>query len=493
MLYIQKENNSLVSSRRVSALACLCLLWLFAAGVFARADDKPIATAVAAERFSETLPGILSSVPHIQQKPDFCGEACIAMWMQALGYPASQDWVYDLSGLDPLRNEKDARGCYPDGLIRAARAIGFKTGPCRIRIVSTNPRGSIRDAFTDMLADLEQGIPSIVCMRFDNRPNTTDHFRLILGYNADRREIIYHEPAFKNGAFYRMHVNDFYSLWPCKLERGRNLIRIRLEPGQNLKMPTASTGATNADYTQAIMAAKSYIKQTDFKMLCIPPFLVCGDEDLSKLQNRALGTIDQFGARIMSAFFNRNSLPVFHIWICKDSKSYRLQTSRLLRISNPPEGGVLSFSNRLLVADASCMEDFLPVGMARLLLHARLPNAPLWLSTGFGLCFQQQDYFCSWRNPALVPPFPSFEKFCHTTTPNPAQAGLLCQYLNASGLLCSYLRLLENQGLQRDPSGAASLQSVLGPDGQKSLQAWISSQRVSEDIAARTVSFSPNP
>lgn len=49
----------------------------------------------------------IDGVPHIRQKPDFCGEACVAMYLQKLGQDVDQDYVFDKSGLDP----NEARGC----------------------------------------------------------------------------------------------------------------------------------------------------------------------------------------------------------------------------------------------------------------------------------------------------------------------------------------------------------------------------------------------
>ena len=56
----------------------------------------------------------LADVPHVRQKPDFCGEACAAMYLAKLGFPIDQDDVFDQSGLDP----ELGRGCYTADLQR---------------------------------------------------------------------------------------------------------------------------------------------------------------------------------------------------------------------------------------------------------------------------------------------------------------------------------------------------------------------------------------
>ena len=66
----------------------------------------------------------VEGLPHIRQKPDFCGEACLAMAMTGLGQPTEQDAVFDLTGLDP----ELGRGAYARDLVIAARALGFEPG-----------------------------------------------------------------------------------------------------------------------------------------------------------------------------------------------------------------------------------------------------------------------------------------------------------------------------------------------------------------------------
>lgn len=67
---------------------------------------------------------LIEGVPHVRQKNDFCGEACVASWLQKLGLSTDQDAVFDQSGLDPLL----ARGCYTAELETAIRRLGFQRG-----------------------------------------------------------------------------------------------------------------------------------------------------------------------------------------------------------------------------------------------------------------------------------------------------------------------------------------------------------------------------
>src|SRR5262245_51404981 len=67
---------------------------------------------------------LIRDVPHVRQKPDFCGEACAEMYLRKLKIDVDQDYVFDQSQLDPALG----RGCYTRELAAALKRIGFRTG-----------------------------------------------------------------------------------------------------------------------------------------------------------------------------------------------------------------------------------------------------------------------------------------------------------------------------------------------------------------------------
>src|SRR5689334_10226369 len=42
---------------------------------------------------------LVEGVPHVKQKPDFCGEACAEMYLTKLGKVMDQDYVFDQAGI----------------------------------------------------------------------------------------------------------------------------------------------------------------------------------------------------------------------------------------------------------------------------------------------------------------------------------------------------------------------------------------------------------
>src|SRR5207249_920403 len=114
--------------------------------------------------------------------------------------------------------------------------------------------------FAALYDDLAKGIPSIVCMHYDDRPNTTEHFRLVLGYDAATDEVVYHEPAAQDdadGAYQRMPRTRFLKLWPLKIDRGQwSAIRFRLLARGPLhaRVPGAAETAALAQHVRALRA-----------------------------------------------------------------------------------------------------------------------------------------------------------------------------------------------------------------------------------------------
>src|SRR5579871_1873097 len=64
---------------------------------------------------------VLDGVPHVRQRPDFCGEACVEMAGRRLGMTFDQDDVFAMTGLDPALG----RGAYTPDLVRAVKALGL--------------------------------------------------------------------------------------------------------------------------------------------------------------------------------------------------------------------------------------------------------------------------------------------------------------------------------------------------------------------------------
>jgi Peptidase_C39 like family len=197
---------------------------------------------------------IIEGVPHVRQKPDFCGEACVEMALRKLGRPLDQDEVFNRSGLDPSLG----RGVNTAELKTALERIGFLPGPVWSAVEADRAGEGLTAEFEALHADLRAGVPSIVCMHYDDRPDTTEHFRLVLGYDPAADEVVYHEPAVDAGAYRRMTRPLFLKLWPLKYDARRwTVIRFRLVPGVLSTDHEPRSGVSPADVAQQIMALRA--------------------------------------------------------------------------------------------------------------------------------------------------------------------------------------------------------------------------------------------
>jgi hypothetical protein len=200
---------------------------------------------------------LIEGVPHVKQKPDFCGEACAEMYLKKLGKAMDQDYVFDQAGVDPLLG----RGCYTRELAIALRRIGFRIGDVWYVVSASNAQQQLDAQFRALHKDLAAGVASIICMHYDDHPNTTEHFRLILGYDARSDEVIFHEPAVNQGGYRRMKRDQLLALWPLKYEEGQwTVVRFRLEPRRLADGRAAST-LTDADYAQHIHQLKQELRE----------------------------------------------------------------------------------------------------------------------------------------------------------------------------------------------------------------------------------------
>jgi hypothetical protein len=228
----------------------------------------------------------LAGVPHVKQKPDFCGEACAAMVLAKLGQRINQDDVFDQAGLDP----ELGRGCHTKELSRALTRIGFRVGTVWFSASAARADAELDDHFRALHADLMAGVPNIVCMHYDESPEASEHFRLVLGYDNRTDEVLYHEPAVADGAYARMTRLQFLQLWPLKYDADRwTLIRLRLVPG-SIRDVHSTAKFTDADYAQRVLALKQKAPE-GFSIVVRKPFVVLGDEPAAEVRRWASGTV----------------------------------------------------------------------------------------------------------------------------------------------------------------------------------------------------------
>ena len=430
---------------------------------------------------ADPLPTVrIDDIPHVQQKPDFCGEACAAMFLGKLGSEADQDYVFDRSGLDPLLG----RGCYTKELGKALRAIGFDVGKVFYSCRPEKAKEELGALFKDLHADLERGVPSIVCMRYDGRPKTTEHFRLVVGYDADSDEVIYHEPAVADGAYRKMSRQDFFDLWPLKYRKDRwTVIRFPLSAKKIEKAVPAKT-FTAADYAQHVRELKKKLPGSSFTVLIEPPFVVIGDETPSGVKRRAKSTIRWSVDLLKKEYFSKDPEKILDIWLFKDKESYGKHTRSVFGTRPTTPFGFYSKYNGALIMNISTGGGTLVHEIVHPFIESNFPGCPAWFNEGLGSLYEQ----CAergghirgrtnWRlrglqeaiREGLVPSFKTLtgngtsDFYNRDPGTNYSQARYLCYYLQEKGRLARfYKKFLANR--DDDPTGYRTLKEVLGED-----------------------------
>ena len=473
----------------------------------------------------------IADVPHVKQKPDFCGEACAEMVLRKLGYAIDQDDVFDQSGLDPVLG----RGCHTRELWRALARVGFDVGPVWFHVAvdreDTEVDVEVESHFRALHADLAAGIPSIVCTHYDDSPETTEHFRLILGYDAETDEVIYHEPAAARGAYVRMGREQLLKLWPLKYEQQRwTLIRFRLKPVQ-IRDVHSTAKFTNADYAQQVMHVKSRASE-GFTVVIQRPFVVTGDEPAETVRRRAAGTVKWAADHLKRAYFAEDPDDILEIWLFKDKESYDKHTVELFNDWPDTPFGYFSHTHKALIMNIDTGGGTLVHEIVHPFIASNFPECPSWFNEGLASLYEQcgdrrgQIWgFTNWRLKGLqeaiqavreqkeaeekrleeeqagngdgaedaaedasedeteeeevveVPEVPTFKTLCGTTThefyrrdpgTNYAQARYLCYYLQQRGLLGKYYHQFRRD-VGSDPSGYQTLKTVLGLETEQDM------------------------
>jgi len=441
---------------------------------------------------------LIKGVPHVRQKPDFCGEACAEMYLKKLGSKIDQDYVFGRAGLDPALG----RGCRTRELMRALTAIGFKTGSGGLHVNTAKAKAEMEAAWKALHADLAKGVPSIVCMHYSDAPQTTEHFRLILGYDSARDEVIYHEPAEDKGAYRRMKRALFLKLWALKYRADRwTLIRMRLQAGK-IARPKATSGPSEADYAQHVRKLKQRLKAkrpgATFHIVLQRPFVVVGDEAARTVKWRALRTVKWATDKLKASYFPKDPAKINTIWLFKGKTSYRTGAQALF--GHKPSTPFGYCSGQDLVMNIATGGGTLVHEMVHAFMHPNFPACPAWFNEGMGSLYEQCGTkdgkihgYTNWRLPGLQKAIkaarvPSFKKLCATTThqfynkdsgTNYAQARYLCYYLQQNKLLRKFYKAF-HKDQKADPSGWATLKKTLGVKDdvgmekfQKKWEAWV--------------------
>ncbi|OGV57536.1 MAG: hypothetical protein A2X45_18430 [Lentisphaerae bacterium GWF2_50_93] len=452
---------------------------------------------------------IIEDVPAVVQRSDFCGEACVEMYLKKLGSDITQDEVFNVSGLDPVQG----KGCYTGDLLKALGTLGFNLGDfSRIcpKVSPLKPEESNK-CFDEMLADLKIGIPSIVCMHYNEDAASPEHFRLILGYDPNTDEIVYNEPAEQDGAYRKMKREIFLKLWPLKYAADEwTLVRIPLDVDKaKIKTPERKppvvrkimgrTGCieevkslpfTNADYMQHVRMLKDKYSDRKLHFIVQHPFVVTGDLDALTMKGCSDKTIRWTVRMLMKSYFEFYPSRILTVWLLKDAKSFNEYCELITGDEPGTPYGFYSDRCDALIMNIGTGGGTLVHEIVHPFIEANFPECPSWLNEGLGSLYEQSSErdgniigLTNWRlaglqNAIKLKQLPDFEtltgydslQFYNTRKgDNYAQSRYLCYYLQEKGLLFKFYKEF-HANCKEDPTGYKSLMKILGVKDMKKFQ-----------------------
>jgi len=359
-------------------------------------------------------------------------------------------------------------------------------------------------------------------MHYDESPEASEHFRLVLGYDRQTDEVLYHEPAAAQGAYARMPRPLFLKLWPLKYDPDRwTLIRLRLAAGE-IRNVHSTAPFTDADYAQRVLAARQRAPE-GFSIVIQRPFVVVGDQASAEVRRWATGTIEWAVDRLKEEYFEKDPTTILDIWLFKDEPSYNQYTQEIFGDTPDTPFGYFSHQHRALIMNIDTGGGTLVHEIVHPFMAANFPDCPAWFNEGLASLYEQSGENrgriwgrTNWRLAGLqeviqpkpkpeepprtapsvksdakpaagtdaiaareaaeparepAPPrqLPSFQTLCGTTTyefynkdpgSNYAQARYLCYYVQQQGLLRQYYRQFR-ANVRNDPTGYETLKSVL--------------------------------
>lgn len=412
----------------------------------------------------------LPNVPHVKQKPDYCGEACVEMALKHFGRPGTQDDVFKLSGTPPEEN----RGAWTRELKTAVEAAGFEPGQVWYEARASAPEAAMTEQLNEALSDLRAGYPSIFCMRYSTAPNTTEHFRLLVGYEDRGNTLVFEDPAIDASPL-ELTRAKLFELWPLKYDASKwTLIRLRLKPTDPFATHVA---ATKAKYGKAL---------NDLTYVIEPPFVVWGDKSAGKPDTR---TVRWSIKQLEAEYFERRPDGTYDIFLFDGAESYERHAKQMFGEEPGTPYGYASSQHHALVMNIATGGGTLVHELVHPYLAANFAGPPTWLNEGLASLYEQSSErdgriigLTNWRLAGLQAalkrgPILPFAKLVTTSDAqfrdadeglHYAQARYLMQYLQEEGLLHRFIhRALELQA--EDPTAARALRETLGPKRWQSL------------------------
>jgi hypothetical protein len=338
-------------------------------------------------------------------------------------------------------------------------------------------------------------VPSILCVHSGDRPDASEHFILVIGYDSTHDVFVYHDPGGPDGAYNRLSRAHLLSRWHLAGSAGPTLIRLRVAPVSPRSVSRAE-GYRPADYMQVVHAARARVHGEPFYFAVAPPFVIVGDDD-GEVRDRAERTVRFAADGLRRNHFDRDPERIYTAWLFSDDASYMAHAKAIFGDEPDTPYGYTDGEEAALVMNISTGGGTLIHEMVHAYLHAEMPNAPPWFNEGLASLYEGTEErdgtirgTVNWRLPELqdliradmLPDFPTLMAldthgfYSGESGLYYAQARYLCYWLQEHGLIERFYRDFR-AAQHTDPTGVVTLRRTLGTDDldtwQVEWQKWV--------------------
>lgn len=259
-------------------------------------------------------------------------------------------------------------------------------------------------------------------------------------------------------------------------------------------VPVLAKGTFTTDaYEVHIQALRARLRTSNVRNVQIrieDPFVVIGNGSAASLERNAQ-TVRWAAEMLEVDFFTRRPKKILDVYLFEDARSYERSVKALTGESPSTPYGFYSSRHQGLFMNIATGGGTLVHELVHPYVEADFTDAPAWLNEGLGSLFEQSGELdghivgrTNWRLAGLqhaidAAQVPTFEALTHLgdtefygegSGTHYAQARYLMYYLQEQGLLREFYRRFRSARAV-DPSGYATLVSVLGEPDMKAFQA----------------------
>lgn len=253
--------------------------------------------------------------------------------------------------------------------------------------------------------------------------------------------------------------------------------------------PTYSVAGASDEHLDAVRKRMP----DDFNLVEETPFVIVSDQDDRSL-NMSAQTVRWAVVRLKKDFFTKDPLETIDIWIFKNKKSYEHNTREVFHEVPISPFGYYSPKEHALLISIAQGSGTLVHEIVHPFMRANFPRCPTWFDEGLASLFEQctdrKGHIAgeiNWRVPGLQETIRAGKtlSFQELTALSPTdfyssdgnseynkyygQSRYLCYYLQEQGLLVKFFKEFVANA-EKDPTGYATLQRVLGVDDMASFQ-----------------------